>query len=554
LDYEFVWLVEPTLEFDWFGYCYLHDVFLGHGAFTVDERTGLSTGEVHHAHGGNDRYEWIYDPELDMMGIAGSLYHGTPMRLYPRSEFAERFPDYAECMKTVYSVDSSMNDATEWGDDLPPEAYSRAAVAVGSEFVTDFIYNDRANDFWIRHGRSVADKIEAIDENGFHGIINRFGSALMPFVFDGIQLIDDNTAFAQIDGLWGIVIIEPEVPADDSPPSGVRDELVVNVDLSSMLSDSFRQGKSPINVPGDANSSVESITFYGRKNLNYFAFCEGYIEDGMIYLDELVFDVSYFSLSDYYIEYKPSVLADDRVRVVVVREVGADGFDLKCYILRFDSHGMAYFNETEDVVLVPFPLGATQMANTQIPLAGGAVLVLADGEYDFTTSLTVVHSDGDSEFLFDNWMPRFSVSPDGTKIAFMLPEYRADHGELRIFDVISRETTVIDTGDDIGKGILWLDDDYLLFLAGFAAGSVSQGGALNYYRVSDGATRVIINYREIAKIEDAGDYLDYTICVIFNHAMSYLRYGERVSRAEIYNLIASGTTMSLSVPLIEGRD
>jgi hypothetical protein len=147
--------------------------------------------------------------------------------------------------------------------------------------------------------------------------------------------------------------------------------------------------------------------------------------------------------------------------------------------------------------------------------------------------------------------PRYEVSPDRTKIAFMLSEHRTDHGELHIFDVNSRETTVIDTGDDIGKGMLWFDNETLLFIAGFAAGSVSQGGAVYQYNINDGTSHIIIDYREISKIELDGDYLNYTICVIFNHAMSYLRYTESVSLIQVRALITHNGFITPAVQQID---
>jgi hypothetical protein len=326
----------------------------------------------------------------------------------------------------------------------------------------------------------------------------------------------------------------------------------VNVELSSILHESFLQNKTAITVPSDNNSSETEIIFYGSRNLNYFAFCEGYIENGKIYLDELIFDVSYFSLEDYYIEYKPSVFINDRVRVVAVREQNADWFDLKYYILRFDSHDKAYFNETDDVVFVPFPLGMTEESHEDIPLANGAMLTFeTDENFDWQTALFVVYNNGEREHLASMTSPQYEVSPDRTRIAFMLSEYRTDHGELYIFDVMSRETIRIDTGDDIGKGILWLDDEVLLYIAGFAAGTVSQGGAVYQYNINDRTSHIIIDYREISKIELAGDYLNYTICVIFNNAMSYLRYTESVSLIQVHALIANNGYITPSVPQID---
>jgi hypothetical protein len=420
-----------------------------------------------------------------------------------------------------------------------------ATVAIGGAF------NGFSNDIVTFYDGNI---VGSVQYESYQDVLDgNFEYQLFPEVIadNYAALMKIDYTFILEDGKYKIHSITLNSAGNAGYPDGVRDELLVNVELSSILHESFLQNRTAITVPSDSNSSVKEVTFYGSRNINYFAFCEGYIEDGKIYLDELIFDVSYFSLSDYYIEYKPGVLADDRIRVVVVREQDADWFDLKYYILLFDSHDMAYFNETDEVVFVPFPLGMTGESNEEIPLANGATLTFeTDEQYNWQTALFVVYDNGDREHLASMTSPQYEVSPDRTRIAFILSEYRTDHGELYIFDVMSRETIRIDKGDDIGKGILWLDDEVLLYVAGFAAGTVSQGGAVYQYNINDRTSHIIIDYREISKIELAGDYLNYTICVIFNTAMSYLRYTESISFYEVYQLIAHNGYIKPSIPQI----
>jgi tetrahydromethanopterin S-methyltransferase subunit F len=221
------WVVRPGYryilehdgtEYEGFYYCSSCDFFFNSGEFAVNERTGLYLEHSHGAHGGG-RLSWIYDPINDMMGKNGSAYGGEPMRMYPRSEFAQHFPEAAGTIKIVHSVDMSMFNEGEQGPELTTDAYGLAAAAVGNEFITDFIYYDLSKEFWIRRGRDIADKIEVTDADGKRGVIGKDGIAVLPLEFEDILIIDKWTAFVKLDGHWGIVAFyDGDVP--NFMPSG----------------------------------------------------------------------------------------------------------------------------------------------------------------------------------------------------------------------------------------------------------------------------------------------------------------------------------------------
>jgi len=208
---ELNWVVEPIYEYDNVNYCLNCDVFLSWDGI-LDEATGLSTQYMHGAHGGG-RLPWIYDPQLDLMGKPGSNYGSIPIELHPATDFALHFPNYSDSIKVVYSADTTAREEHSGDEWLSRETFSKAAVAVGNDFITDFIYNDWGGSwFWVRAGREVADMVEVFDENGKHGIIDRNGNAVIPFEFDDILLIGEWTAFVKFNGYWGIVAFTNYVP------------------------------------------------------------------------------------------------------------------------------------------------------------------------------------------------------------------------------------------------------------------------------------------------------------------------------------------------------
>jgi hypothetical protein len=210
----FTWLVEPVLEYDWIFSCDYCDMFVGmnfdDGAeynmpllFDELDYMGQLTGELHESH---LKYElpgnkaWLYDPDLDLFGWYQwiSLEADPLLELKPMSEFAEHFPDEVDTIKLVRRVDTTMRNGSfiNW-----EEAWSDSAVAFGNEFVTDFI-------FYIGgHGKEQQNIMSLPDTDSNFGVINKNGETIVPFIFNYLTLIDENTAFARLgaEDNWGII-------------------------------------------------------------------------------------------------------------------------------------------------------------------------------------------------------------------------------------------------------------------------------------------------------------------------------------------------------------
>jgi len=96
------------------------------------------------------------------------------------------------------------------------------AIAHGISFVTDFIYDD-----YFDHWRSdiwYATDIIAVKLNDKWGIVDKNGNTAVPFYFDEILTIDNETAFAKINGKYGILDITATSPYATLPPTPPKNE------------------------------------------------------------------------------------------------------------------------------------------------------------------------------------------------------------------------------------------------------------------------------------------------------------------------------------------
>jgi hypothetical protein len=235
---DLVWLVEPTLEYEKVWYSPIEDVFVigreeidigftSYGAEIIDE----TTGEIIGTHG-EDGFtpasvtRWVYDSERQLIGIYADANHGvSDIDIHPISEFAERFPDYVDNAIVVYEVDSSMRETfqdemtgTEW-EHFSGEAFSEnVAVAYNGLLVTDFIFNTGGNIYNNSHtyatepfssalrGKQIP-SFALLYQGDKRGIIDKNGDVLVPFVFEDIMIIDESSAFAKYNGMYGIISI-----------------------------------------------------------------------------------------------------------------------------------------------------------------------------------------------------------------------------------------------------------------------------------------------------------------------------------------------------------
>jgi hypothetical protein len=202
------WTLQPSLSYVELWFCPICDIFKCHktefgAVLAVNEKTG-ATSSADGAHGGGAVIS-VYDEERDLFGYYSFSEGFGEVIFHPFSEFMQHFPTQADKIMTVYNVDSTMIEVSEAGENLTEEAFlGKAAVAYGGKLVTDFVFDGK--EFWRNSGRQ-AKTITAVTHNDKHGIIDKNGEVIIPFILDNILVIDENTAFARHNNKYGIISI-----------------------------------------------------------------------------------------------------------------------------------------------------------------------------------------------------------------------------------------------------------------------------------------------------------------------------------------------------------
>jgi len=201
------WLVPPTFAYEAVLHCPLHG-FLAYGGYWIDEKTGEETGEsCGHGVGWTD---FLYDAQEDRFGANTRNETDWSFDFYSKEEFETEFYDFMNNVNPYSGIDSTkVRLVPVYADDgkyvlyneyeIDDGAFSgKTAVAYGCDFVTEFIYDEYER--WRRPNDIIA---VAID--GKWGILNKEGNIAAPFVFDHAISIDNTTAFAKYEGLYGII-------------------------------------------------------------------------------------------------------------------------------------------------------------------------------------------------------------------------------------------------------------------------------------------------------------------------------------------------------------
>ena len=207
------WMVEPTLEYECIYYCPICEVFgpVDHDGDILDPKTGLVTRNKNIIKNGWEGHgtgstTLMYDAAKKLYGWY-SVYEGKEeYKMYTQSEYLRIFPSAATSLLPFREIDSGKvkEHIMDWGSEYDfDNAYQsgKFAFAYGLEFVTNFIYDYdtyRTND----------PALEAAAElGGKWGVIGTYGEVLVPFEFEHILFIDENTAFAKYNGKYGIIIV-----------------------------------------------------------------------------------------------------------------------------------------------------------------------------------------------------------------------------------------------------------------------------------------------------------------------------------------------------------
>ncbi|MCL2203080.1 MAG: hypothetical protein FWB88_03970 [Defluviitaleaceae bacterium] len=206
---NFIWTVLPTLEYERIYHCCADFSTALYGGMAIDGTTGQLTGEYAVLHGGHGPLGrgWVYDPELSLLGFGGvGDYAGIDLR--PIDEWTDLFVQWGEQFRImmVERVDSSVRNVTALGNEyLKDDAYrGRFAVMYFDAFVTDFIFDGGGT----LGGAVLRYDTIPMHKGGKWGMIDRDGHIAIPFVFEHILRIDENTVFAQYNGRYGILDVQ----------------------------------------------------------------------------------------------------------------------------------------------------------------------------------------------------------------------------------------------------------------------------------------------------------------------------------------------------------
>ena len=228
-----VWIVPPTFDHGRIWNCSCGR-FMSNISRDICPVTGVSDGYGCGGHGTYGPY-FVYDPQGQLFGHPSncSAYHPM-LGMHPINEFNEMLNNSlmaenywwrnpTDGLIAVESVDSSLRrwyDQAEYvpydEDPVPsvlstwalaPEAFTgRFALMYNRQFVTDFIF-DGVNTHYVNWRRVNDTGLMAVSMGGRWGMINRQGNTVIPFIFENLVIIDQNTAFARYNGRYGIIDI-----------------------------------------------------------------------------------------------------------------------------------------------------------------------------------------------------------------------------------------------------------------------------------------------------------------------------------------------------------
>ena len=195
-SYRLVWVVEPTFDYERVGYCPQRDIFWASGYGIINRLTGQRIPGVSTGADGTGVPMLVFASVQNVFGVA---YSGG-LTMYPAGAFPA---DFHSGLLTAQRIDNVRQEVAGSGWTYWLADFSGIwAVVYNQSIVTEFIFT----------GRNVAEgparNAIAMQRGNVWGTINRRGNVAVPFVFEHIIHIDDNTAFARYNGLYGILDVQ----------------------------------------------------------------------------------------------------------------------------------------------------------------------------------------------------------------------------------------------------------------------------------------------------------------------------------------------------------
>lgn len=218
---SFVWIIKPEFEYENIYYCGACNLFgkspggnINTSGFEHD--TDLLNIETHliefkYYDYNESAYvcvghgfvtsEYFYDENKEIFVIYYGSDGGAGLMYYTLNDFKSNWLFNKNTLIPIRKADS---EKVEFDERLGLDytyVGDKYAIMYGDKFITGFVYDDyksRGNRY------SVNDLID-MKLNGKWGIVNKNGNVAMPFIFDDIEFINDEAAFAKYEGKYGVL-------------------------------------------------------------------------------------------------------------------------------------------------------------------------------------------------------------------------------------------------------------------------------------------------------------------------------------------------------------
>jgi len=211
IERNLVWRVEPELAYGNIHFCD------NCKAFTTERHRGYAldpvTGMVKMPCGGGlgDRgLMLLYDEKKNTFGYYGFVDGKMSFAMWPGAEYKEEVNrQYAYRLIDSDKVVVDRNEVFERDVYDLSEAFigDKYALSYAIAFVTDFIYED------YRYNLKSNGDVErsAVKLNGKWGVVDINGNTIVPFCFDDMYFIDNETAFAKYKDKYGILDVNKTI-------------------------------------------------------------------------------------------------------------------------------------------------------------------------------------------------------------------------------------------------------------------------------------------------------------------------------------------------------
>ena len=235
-DNKLVWLIEPELEYDWIRYCKHCDVLRNKNVSQIreiiDEYDYYKNGggfwlAAGHGYG---TAEYFYDDEKNIIAVYTHNECGGGIDYYSIDEFIinntiYRGENWLIPIRKANFEKFILEEFDGGWVSIDKDYIGKYALFYGDKFITGFIYEDYES----RGVRHMPNDFIDMKLNGKYGIIDKTGKTAIDFIFDDIEFIDDNIAFAKYDGKYGILEFQKTIANNKikSPQTGENNMIYI---------------------------------------------------------------------------------------------------------------------------------------------------------------------------------------------------------------------------------------------------------------------------------------------------------------------------------------